>query len=273
MVDAIPDFRVSDGTGPVTIDALSLPLPNGASTEAKQDSQISSLQILDDVPSGMNAAFNKANPIAGHLDDVSTTAATENNVAPVRITAQRALHANLRDSAGTELLGQKPSSGSIPVVFSSDISAIPIQRSWNSKLRYVDMNASSGGIARGSAVTTSWTDVFSYSGSGYISGFIINLETFTLWKIRFIVDGEEIFDSAGITSDDLIGNAIYDMDDVADVNQSYLGLSKGSNDRFVFSSPSIQNIKYNSSVVIKVARVSGGTKKFQAGLIVLSKDT
>lgn len=51
----------------------------------------------------MNEAFNKAQAIAGQLDDVSTTAATENNIAPVRITAQRALHSNLRDASGNEL--------------------------------------------------------------------------------------------------------------------------------------------------------------------------
>ena len=40
--------------------------------------------------------------IEGVLDDTSTTAATEDLPAPVRITAQRALHTNLRDSSGNE---------------------------------------------------------------------------------------------------------------------------------------------------------------------------
>ncbi len=51
----------------------------------------------------MNGAFSKAQAIGGQLDDTSTTAATENNVAPVRITAQRAIHANLRNASGTEI--------------------------------------------------------------------------------------------------------------------------------------------------------------------------
>lgn len=64
----------------------------------------------------MNEAFNKAAAIAGQLDDTGTTAATENNIAPVRITAQRALHSNLRDAAGNALLGRKTAELSIPVV-------------------------------------------------------------------------------------------------------------------------------------------------------------
>lgn len=51
----------------------------------------------------MNDPFVDAVAIAGQLDDTGTTAATENNVAPARITAQRALHINLRNVAGLEL--------------------------------------------------------------------------------------------------------------------------------------------------------------------------
>jgi hypothetical protein len=169
-------------------------------------------------------------------------------------------------------LGQQTSANSFPVVLPSD-QIINISRSWGSKLRYIDMNASNGGVARASAITTTWTDIFSYSGSGYVAGFIVNVETFTLWKFRLIIDGEEIFDSNGITSDDITTDTLYDLDDVTDVNQAAIGISKGSHDRFVFSAPLGQVIKYTSSVTIKLARVSGGSKKFQAGLIILSKET
>jgi hypothetical protein len=39
----------------------------------------------------------------GQLDDTSTTAATEDAVAVARITAQRAIHTNLRNNSGTEI--------------------------------------------------------------------------------------------------------------------------------------------------------------------------
>lgn len=50
-----------------------------------------------------NEAFTEADAVGGELDDTTPVAATEGNVSPVRITAQRAFHVNLRSNAGTEL--------------------------------------------------------------------------------------------------------------------------------------------------------------------------
>jgi len=69
-------------------------------TATNQATQTTSLQLIDDLPHSMNAAFNKGVAIGGQLDDTGTTAATEDNIAPVRITAQRGLHVNLRNSSG-----------------------------------------------------------------------------------------------------------------------------------------------------------------------------
>lgn len=77
-------------------------LPTGASTSANQTTEITSLQIIDDAMHSQNASLNKGVPVMGQLDDTSTTAATEDNVAVARITAQRAIHVNLRDNSGTE---------------------------------------------------------------------------------------------------------------------------------------------------------------------------
>lgn len=41
--------------------------------------------------------------VVGQLDDVATATVTENNFAPPRITASRALHTNLRNASGTEI--------------------------------------------------------------------------------------------------------------------------------------------------------------------------
>lgn len=78
-------------------------LPVGASTSANQTTEIASLAILDDVPTAQNGALVKGSPAMGQLDDTSTTAATEDNVAAIRITPQRAIHSNLRNQAGTEI--------------------------------------------------------------------------------------------------------------------------------------------------------------------------
>jgi hypothetical protein len=50
----------------------------------------------------INEALKEAMAVGGQLDDTAPTAATENNIAPVRITAQRGMHTNLRDVAGDE---------------------------------------------------------------------------------------------------------------------------------------------------------------------------
>jgi hypothetical protein len=57
----------------------------------------------DDTAHTLNEALKKAAAIGGQLDDAATTAATEDNVAPARITPQRALHMNLRNASGTEV--------------------------------------------------------------------------------------------------------------------------------------------------------------------------
>lgn len=96
-------LATQSGTWNINNISGTISLPTGAATSANQTTQITSLQLLDDVPSAFNAAFVKGNPVMGQLDDTSTVVATEDNVAPVRITAQRALHTNLRNNAGTEI--------------------------------------------------------------------------------------------------------------------------------------------------------------------------
>jgi len=64
---------------------------------------LTALQLADDVVHALNDTLNKAAAVGGQLDDVAPVVATEGNVAPTRITAQRAFHVNLRDVAGAEL--------------------------------------------------------------------------------------------------------------------------------------------------------------------------
>lgn len=96
--------------GSVAVTAASLPLPSGASTSAKQDTAQTALdaiktatELIDDAAHARNGAFSKSLAIGGELDDTTPVAATEGNVSPVRITAQRAVHANLRKNDGTEM--------------------------------------------------------------------------------------------------------------------------------------------------------------------------
>lgn len=102
-VSAANALKVDGSAVTQPISAASLPLPTGAATLSEQQTQTTSLQLIDNLPHGMNAAFNNAVAIGGQLDDSGTTAATENNIAPARITAQRGIHVNLRDNSGTEI--------------------------------------------------------------------------------------------------------------------------------------------------------------------------
>ncbi len=111
-VDNAGTFAVQaaqSGTWNINNVSGTISLPTGASTLVEQQTQTIALQLLDDVPAAMNAAFSKGAPSMGQLDDVGTTVATENNVAPVRITEQRAFHTNLRNSSGTEITSSNTS--------------------------------------------------------------------------------------------------------------------------------------------------------------------
>lgn len=65
-------------------------------------------------------------PIGGVFQDTSP-ALTAGQGGAVRLTANRASHANLRDSSGNELLGSKVSSASVPVVIASDQGAVSVK--------------------------------------------------------------------------------------------------------------------------------------------------
>lgn len=94
---------IESGTWNITNITGTVSLPTGASTSANQTSEITALQILDDVPTAANASFVKGVPVMDQLDDTSPTAATEDAMISNRQTAQRAKHVNLRNNAGTEI--------------------------------------------------------------------------------------------------------------------------------------------------------------------------
>jgi len=155
----------------------------------------------------------------------------------------------------------------VDATFSSSTTTVP---SWSKKLRYDDMNVSTGGIARDTSLSGgTWTTVYLYNGSGYLAGILMNVESWKDWEFRLIVDTETIFT---LKADDIQNDKIYDLDDIDDVNQAFLGVSKGSHDRFLWHPPFSSSLYYASNVTVQ-ARKIGGAKKFQAGLVVLSKET
>jgi hypothetical protein len=153
-----------------------------------------------------------------------------------------------------------------------------ISASYSSKLRMEDMNATTGGIARGATVSNAaWSSIYYYLGSGLFTSAVINIEGKDGWLLRIVIDGEEILGSGGLKTTDLHSDSVYDLDVAGKTNNdvdSAVGLYFGEHDRIIFQGPLGIPIKYNSSVQILLRRdVGQSSKKFQAGLAVLTKET
>lgn len=68
---------------------------------------------------------SKFDPIGGVFQDTGATL-TAGQTGAVRLTSQRAMQVNLRDSSGNELLGQQTMANSVPVVIASNQTAISV---------------------------------------------------------------------------------------------------------------------------------------------------
>lgn len=90
----------------------------------------SGFSVVDEV--AWTAGTSAFVPTGGVYND-SATALTSGQEGAVRLTNNRAIHANLRDASGNQLLGSKTSANSIPVVVASDQGAFPVSQSgtWN----------------------------------------------------------------------------------------------------------------------------------------------
>lgn len=145
----------------------------------------------------------------------------------------------------------------------------------SSKLRIEDMNVANGGVARLSSITNaSWVDIYSYSGTGTLHGFLVNTELKTGWRIRLVVDSEEIFGSSGILIDDLVDNDVWDINHFNSEKHDALGIYMANHDRFIFNGISGKGIGFSASVSIKLKRDTGeNSKKFRAGMVSISKES
>lgn len=142
--------------------------------------------------------------------------------------------------------------------------------SWSKYLKYYDMNASSGGVARETLIATTFTNLFSYTGSGLFIGFRLTMEDKNNFLIRLIIDGEDVFiGSTGIDLTDVSGKNLYGWEwaDVAD--DASIGMD-ANDETFSFTSPLSYPIGFSSSAVIQ-AKHRSGSKKFRAGLVALQR--
>lgn len=111
-VDATAGLKVDLGAdNDVTV--ASLPLPTGASTSAKQDTQITaeqaiqtSVELIDDAVKADDAAFTPATTkvvMSGfEYDDTSPDVVDEGDAGAARMSARREVYTQIRDAAGNE---------------------------------------------------------------------------------------------------------------------------------------------------------------------------
>lgn len=98
MAGSIP-VAIASNQSAIPITVAAVPLPTGASTLVEQQTHTTALQLIDDIVHAVNGALSKVAAIGAQLDDTGTTAATENAIAPLRITSDRALHVQLRSGS------------------------------------------------------------------------------------------------------------------------------------------------------------------------------
>ncbi len=99
-------LSVDDNAGSLTVDAPTGTPVNvqiGDGTDQALVTAAGELNVMTPASHTRNEAFAESIAVGGELDDAATAAATEGNVSPARITAQRAFHSNLRNVAGTEI--------------------------------------------------------------------------------------------------------------------------------------------------------------------------
>lgn len=154
----------------------------------------------------------------------------------------------------------------VEAFLSTNITTIPSI----TKLAYDDMNASTGGIARDTQVSTTYSTIYNRSGSGYIFGFSVSFEGNILggdeFVIKFTVDSIVV---AELSTVDIGTNAIYNLGSDGDAN--ILGWQT-LNNNVMFKTPASGGVRYNSSVKIEIKKASGSNKRFRAGLIGLTKE-
>lgn len=256
----------SDQTVPVS--AASLPLPTGAATSANQSTEITSLQLIDDLPHADDASLGKGVPMMGQLDDVSTNTVTENHVAPVRITAKKALHVNLRDVSGSESgtsgnpVRVDPTGTTTQPVNVSSITLSAGQVPTFSNKLAVDITTTPVNITSSSTYNT----IYTYSGTGLLVGFSSEFNNVSI-VVKLTIDSNIVFDGFDIST---LNGFLFTANTV-DRRQNGQGITSLS---AALDFSMRQPIRFTSSVVISARLTSGAvTRTFNQGVVYIQKDT
>ncbi len=122
--------------------------------------------------------------------------------------------------------------------------------------------------ARATVIGNTFTDLYSYTGAGYLINFLSTYETGdTDWFTRVVIDGTfyPLFGTTGVYHPDLKGAALYNSVTAAIAGTNTICLNS---DSFVFSP--IHALRFSTSLKIQAKHTSG--KRYRAGFISLIKD-
>jgi len=140
---------------------------------------------------------------------------------------------------------------------------------FSNKLRYVDMNAASGGVARVTAITTTFVTLFYYSGTGLFGGFVLTLDTAPgTWLVELEIDSNPIF-NGGILLSDVDATTVYNFNGAGSWEPDFIGMEFRTE---TFRWAPLYPITFGIDVRVKTRKTSG-TSNFLAGLAVLTKET
>ena len=123
-------------------------------------------------------------------------------------------------------------------------------------------------VARKFELSSSFQDVYTYTGTGYFISLMLNFETDDKCYMRVVIDGNDVLiGTDGLLNKDARDNNIFDIKDVGD-HMDVCGI--GVHDDTLRYTPQLP-IKFETSVVIKAR--STDSKDLRAGLITLCKES
>lgn len=181
-----------------------------------------------------------------------------------------------RDSLGVYRTASVDEDGNLTTAIAPGASIVP---TLGTALRYDDMNAGTGGIARGTSITAAsgWNKVYEYSGTGLLMGVKQTLEDLTgtdtnYWRVRFVIDGSEIFGASGISCRDMTASSLYNWNTGTTPSPTWAGLNIVQ-DTITWDSPNNLPVTFTSNVKVYVRRQGTTTKVWRAGLVCIVKVT
>lgn len=143
-----------------------------------------------------------------------------------------------------------------------------------SKIKYLDMNPTNGGIARETDVSDTFVNILDIIGSGLIYGFLINLERGDEWIVKYNVDGNDVFSTDGIKTSDIVDNNIYDLEFSNNFFPDNIGINMYmESDKLVWNPPCGYPIEYGQNITISIKRDDNKNKQFRGGLLILTRET